>query len=92
MNLQRLRSAATALALAGLLGLAAPAHAARWGGPVAFPGWIESALDWIGRLWIGIEAAESKPPIEKGGIGIGPNGCPPPSQNQDQGIGIDPNG
>jgi hypothetical protein len=92
MTVKGMRSAAVALAFAGVLGLAAPAHAARWEGPTAIPGWIDSALEWISRLWLGNEASAPKPSLEKCGLGIDPNGvCQQPSPpNSNQGIAVDP--
>ena len=71
---QRIRRAAAALALAATLALAAPAHAAGWEDLGVGPGWIEQAMEWIARLWIGGEARGSAPAIEKCGGGINPDG------------------
>jgi hypothetical protein len=92
MTAKGMRSAAAALALAGVLGLAAPAHAARWEGPAAIPGWIDSALEWISRLWLGKEASAPKPSLEKLSEGIDPTGSTSPTSSSDLGHGIDPNG
>ena len=92
MALQRTRNAAAALALAGILCVAAPAHAARWDEPVAISEWIESALEWISRLWVGNDAAELKPALGKSSCGSDLEGCPSPNPNSDLGYGIDPNG
>ena len=60
MTLQRMRSAAAALALAGIL-CAAPAYAAQWEGPILFPVRFESALEWISRLWLGTRPRSQEP-------------------------------
>ena len=93
MALQRIRNAAAALALAGILCAATPANAAHRAGLIAFPGWIESALEWISRVWVGSEARKPKPVVEKLGCGIDANDCPSsPASDSDLGHGIDPNG
>ena len=92
MTMKGLRSAAAALALAGALGLAAPAHAAPWEEPAAIPGWIDSAFEWIARLWLGNEATEQKPALEKLGGGVDPNGRLSPAPGSDPGDGVNPNG
>ena len=96
MTQRCLRITATALTLAAVLALAAPAHAA--GRTVRTPGirWIEDVVEWVAKIWI------AKPGNErKYGAGIDPNGSPaPPPPNgfgaginpQDTGGGVDPNG
>lgn len=100
MTQRRLRITAAALALAAVLGLAVPAHAAGRAGRTPGISWIEDVVRWVARVWVGIENERGL----KKGIGIDPNGSPtppPPDTNgatpqapdpSDKGIGIDPNG
>jgi hypothetical protein len=101
MSPHRIRTTAAALALAAILLLGAPAHAAGWESWTAPPDWIENALEWFARLWLegspspGLQPARMK---SEQGNGIDPNGTTatptPPSAtpNSEQGNGIDPNG
>lgn len=100
MTQRRLRITAAALALAAVLGLAVPAHAA--GRAVRTPGlsWIEDVVQWVARVWVGVEKERG---LKYGGA-IDPNGNPAPPPRgtngatsqapdpSDDGIGIDPNG
>jgi hypothetical protein len=88
MTQRYLRIATAALTLAAVLVLAAPAHAA--GRAVRTPGiyWIEDVVQWVARVWMGIEQDRTL----KYGIGIDPNGNPAPPPPSGFGSGIDPNG
>ena len=101
MTSPRIRRAVLALALAAVLGIGAPAHAAGWSSWTPSPGWLDNALEWIARLWTGGGAEQRPEPagVKSGeGLGIPPNGGtstpvpPPPTTSSDQGDGIDPNG
>jgi hypothetical protein len=93
MTQRRIRRVAAAAALATVLGFTAPAHAVDWQTWTGGVGWIEGAVRWIGRLWMGEGVGDGR----KAGFGIDPNGAttatttqPPP--DPDRGHGIDPNG
>ena len=93
MTQRRIRRVAAAAALATVLGFAAPAHAVDWQTWMGGADWIEGAVRWIGRLWMGDITDAGM----KAGHGIDPNGAttatttqPPP--DPDRGHGIDPNG
>lgn len=105
MTQRRSRRIAVAVALATVLALAAPAHAAGRHAWAAGPAWIEEAVQWLARWWPG-NAAERD---QKAGVGIDPNGSPAPAPNPgtgtngvaappamdpalDRGHGIDPDG
>jgi hypothetical protein len=92
MVLQRIRRAAAVLALAATLALAAPAHAAIRD-LAAGPGWFESVIERIARLWVGSgETSGPTPVIEKCGGSLNPDGCPgaapsPPKPSSASGSG-----
>jgi hypothetical protein len=92
MVLQRIRRAAAVLALAATLALAAPAHAAGWD-LAAGPGWFESVIERIARLWVGDgETSGPTPTSEKCGSSANPDGCPggapsPPRPSSSSGSG-----
>lgn len=104
MTQRCLRITAAALALAAVLVLAVPAHAAGRAGRTPGISWIEDVVQWVAGLWVGT----GKERGAKYGAGIDPNGNPtptPPSGTggtngataqapdpSDFGIGIDPNG
>jgi len=95
MVLQRIRRAAAVLSLAATLALAAPAHAAGWE-DLAAPAWLERAMEWVSRLWVGNgDVTTPTPAIEKCGTGIDPSGLcsgAAPSTMRKYGGGLDPNG
>jgi hypothetical protein len=104
MTQRTLQRTAAAAALAMVLALAAPAHAASRHGRTADPGWM-GALQWLTQIWLGIpagngldpDAARTAPNTKADiGIGIDPDGArtttKPPATNGDKGIGIDPDG
>ena len=92
MTQRRIRRVAAAAALATVLAFAAPAHAVDWQTWTGGAGWIEEAVRWIGRLWMGEGMGDGR----KAGHGIDPNGDPhsatTPPLPPDAGFGIDPNG
>ena len=99
MTSPRIRRAVLALALAAVLVIGAPAHAAGWSSWTASPGWLDNALEWIARLWTGGGARQTPEPAGcKSNVGIDPNGAssttspPPPPPSSDYGSGVDPNG
>jgi hypothetical protein len=81
-----LRRTAAALAVATLLAVAAPAHAGGWRIAPVRSGWIENVLQWVARVW---EVSGTERGL-KAGMGIDPNGGPPPPDSTRQ--SIDPNG
>jgi hypothetical protein len=92
MTQRRIRRVAAAAALATVLAFAAPAHAVDWQTWAGGPGWLDGAVRWIARLWVGEGGGDGR----KAGIGIDPNGdpysVPTPPPPPDAGHGIDPNG
>jgi hypothetical protein len=101
MTSPRIRRAVLALALAAVLGIGAPAHAAGWSSWTASSGWLDNALEWIARLWTGGGAGQRPEPAgvkAEQGNGIDPNGStstpqpPAPTTNSDYGSGVAPNG
>jgi len=105
MTQRTLQRTAAAAALAMVLALAAPAHAASRHGRTAGPGWVDIALQWWTQIWLGTPAGNglqsngacSTPNTKSDyGAGIDPNGgrttTQPPATNADKGAGIDPNG
>lgn len=97
MTQRTLQRTAAAAALAMVLALAAPAHAASRHGRTAGPGWMGNALQRLTQIWLGVPAGnELQAPGLKTGYGIDPNGArtttKPPATSGDIGIGIDPNG
>jgi hypothetical protein len=99
MRLQRTRRTAAAFALAAVLGLGAPAHAAGWEGLAVTPGWLESGLQWIARLWMGSgDETAVRPALEKSCAGMDPNGSPlcqsgaQSTPSTEDGTGGDPKG
>jgi hypothetical protein len=77
MRLPRTRRTAAALALAAVLGLGAPVHAAGWEGLSVTPSWLEHGLQWIARLWMGSgDETGGRPDLEKSCAGIDPDGSP----------------
>lgn len=102
MTSPRIRRSVAALALTAILALGAPAHAAGWESWTAPSGWIENALEWIARLWVGGGVASTAEPARiksDQGIGIDSNGggsstppTLPPATSSESGPGIDPNG
>jgi hypothetical protein len=97
MTQRTLQRTAAAAALAMVLALAAPAHAASRHGRTAGPGWMGNALQWLTQIWLGAPAGNGlQAPGLKTSYGIDPNGgratTQPPATNGDKGIGIDPDG
>ncbi|MEO6192884.1 MAG: hypothetical protein ABIS20_07735 [Thermoanaerobaculia bacterium] len=97
MTQRSLQRTTAAAALAMVLTLAGPAHAAATRhGRIAAPGWMDTVLQWVAQLWPGAPAGGQAPGLKSDqGHGIDPNGAlstPPPSSNPDKGGGIDPNG
>lgn len=101
MTQRRSRRAAAAVALAAVLALATPAHAAGRHAWTAGSGWIEQAVQWIAGLWTG-NATETRNTDSRTGAktGLGtqpgnpPNAMAPPTVDptSERGSGIDPNG
>jgi len=94
MTQRTLQRTAAAAALAMVLALAAPAHAASRHGRTAGPGWVDIALQWWTQIWLGTPAGNGlQAPGLKTGYGIDPDGASAtPNTKSDYGIGIDPNG
>jgi hypothetical protein len=99
MTQRTLQRTAAATALAMVLALATPAHAASQHGRTAGPGWMGNALQWWTQIWLGAPAGNGlqAPGLKSDyGAGIDPNGgrttTQPPATNADKGAGIDPNG
>ena len=85
-----LRRTAAALAVATLLAVAAPAHAAGWRIAPVGSGWFENVLQWVARVWQGSGTERGL----KAGHGIDPNGGapPPPISPDDARQTVDPDG
>jgi hypothetical protein len=92
-----MQRAAVAAALAMVLALAAPAHAAGRHVLAAGPGWTDTVLRWVTQLWPGATAGSGlKAPGLKSdyGAGIDPDGARARQQpsSSSPGIGVAPNG
>jgi hypothetical protein len=78
-----IRRAAAATTLAFLLTLVAPAQASGWRGRASGTDVVQTAWQWIARLWLTTEGedqpARSGAAREKAGTGVDPSGHKPPS-------------
>jgi len=96
MTQRTLQRTAAAAALAMVLALAAPAHAASRHGQTAGPVWMGSVLQWWTQIWLGAPVGNGLEVLglkADYGAGIDPNGASAtPNTKSDYGIGIDPNG
>ncbi len=98
MTQRSMQRTAVAAALAMVLALAAPAHAAGRHVRAAEPGWMDTVLQWVTQLWPGATAESGlKAPGLKSdeGAGVASDGShttTQPNSNADKGIGIDPDG
>jgi hypothetical protein len=97
MTRRRSRRTAAAVALAAVVALATPAHAASRHASTAGPGWIEEAVQWIARLWTGngLERELKSGVVSVPDPGTGTNGAVAPpgvEPASERGMGVDPDG